>query len=107
MVVGSMLELGAHSAALHRESARAIADADVDLIVGTGLFVDAFSPLAGELGDRLILAGDADEVFEPLAARLAGDEVVLLKGSRGVALERLIPRLERRFGGDGATGNGG
>jgi len=29
---------------------------------------------------------------------LRGDEVVLLKGSRGVALERLLPLLEEVFG---------
>jgi hypothetical protein len=30
--------------------------------------------------------------------RLRGDEVVLLKGSRGVALERLLPRFEEQWG---------
>jgi hypothetical protein len=34
----------------------------------------------------------------PLAERLKGDEVVLLKGSRGVALERLLPRFEEQWG---------
>jgi UDP-N-acetylmuramoyl-tripeptide--D-alanyl-D-alanine ligase len=107
VVVGSMLELGPNSDALHRESARSIAEADVDLIVGTGLFVPAFEPLARELGDRLVLAEDADDAFEPMAARMEGGEVVLLKGSRGVALERLIPRLEERYGGSGSTVDGG
>jgi UDP-N-acetylmuramoyl-tripeptide--D-alanyl-D-alanine ligase len=99
VVVGSMLELGPHSDALHRESAREIASADVDLVVGTGLFVAAFAPFADELGDRLVLAEDPEAAFPTMAERMAGAEVVLLKGSRGVALERLIPRLEARFGG--------
>jgi UDP-N-acetylmuramoyl-tripeptide--D-alanyl-D-alanine ligase len=99
VVAGSMLELGPQSAALHRESARALARADVDLVVGIGLFVPALEPLAAELGDRLVLADDADTAFAPMAERMTGDEVVLLKGSRGVALERLIPRLGDRFGG--------
>jgi UDP-N-acetylmuramoyl-tripeptide--D-alanyl-D-alanine ligase len=30
---------------------------------------------------------------------LKGDETILLKGSRGVALERLIPLLENDFAG--------
>lgn len=107
VVVGSMLELGPHSAELHRASARAIADADVDLIVGTGLFVEAFAPDSGALGDRLIVAEDADQAFGPLADRMNGDEVVLLKGSRGVALEQLIPRLEERFGQGRSSANGG
>lgn len=103
VVVGSMLELGSRSEALHRRSAEALAAADVDLIIATGLFAPAFERLAGELGDRLIVEPDPIAAFEPLAARMTGDEVVLLKGSRGVALERLLPELEARFG-HGASG---
>jgi UDP-N-acetylmuramoyl-tripeptide--D-alanyl-D-alanine ligase len=107
VVVGSMLELGPHADALHRESARSIAEADVDLVVGTGLFVSAFEPFAEQLGDKLVVAEDPEDAFGPMADRMTGAEVVLLKGSRGVALERLIPRLEERFGGAGPAGNGG
>ena len=35
-------------------------------------------------------------------ARLAPDALILLKGSRGVALERLLPLIERDFGQSGA-----
>ncbi|NIP80519.1 MAG: UDP-N-acetylmuramoyl-tripeptide--D-alanyl-D-alanine ligase [Gemmatimonadetes bacterium] len=105
-VVGSMLELGAKSASLHRESAVSLAESDLDLIVATGLFVPAFADLADALGDRLVLEEDPEAAFEPMAERLRGDEVVLLKGSRGVALERLMPRLEARFG-DPSTATGG
>ncbi len=104
-VVGSMLELGTRSEALHRSSAEAIARADVDLIVATGLFVPAFEGLRDELGDRLISAPEPAEVLDPLLSRLEGREVVLLKGSRGVALEQLIPPLRERFG-DGSTEGG-
>jgi UDP-N-acetylmuramoyl-tripeptide--D-alanyl-D-alanine ligase len=104
-VVGSMLELGTRSAALHRELADWIARADVDLIVAVGLFVPAFEAILaagrGGLSSRLIMAPDAASALDPLLARLGGDEVVLLKGSRGVALETLLPGLEARFGGDG------
>ena len=109
-VVGSMLELGDRSDSLHRRSAEMLAAADLDLIVATGLFVPAFETLAGradtaELADRLITAEDPVDALAPMAERLRGDEVVLLKGSRGVALERLIPELEARFAA-GPTGKG-
>lgn len=104
-VLGSMLELGPGAAALHREAAEAVAAADVDLIVATGDFVAAFEPLAARLGGRLIRAADAPSAFGPLAERLRGDEVVLLKGSRGVALERLLPLLESRWGTPGPAGD--
>lgn len=98
-VVGSMLELGTQSEALHRASAARIADADVDLIVATGLFVPAFESVRDDLGDRLIAAEDPMDALEPLLDRLSGEEVVLLKGSRGMELERFLPPLKERFGG--------
>lgn len=97
-VVGSMLELGHESARLHRDAARALAGAGLDLIVATGLFVEAFEPLAAGLGERLVCVDDAPAAADALLARLRGDEVVLVKGSRGVALERVIRRLESAWG---------
>lgn len=97
-VVGTMRELGEASADLHRRSAQVLAGADLDLIVATGEFARAFEPLAGELGERLLVAEDPLEAYSPLAGRLTGRETVLLKGSRGVALERLIPRLQADWG---------
>lgn len=105
-VVGSMRELGAESEALHRKSAAALAAAEIDLIVATGDFVRAFEPLAGRLGERLIRAEDPIEAFGLLAPRLRGDEVVLLKGSRGVQLERLLPLFEEAWRAE-ATARGG
>src|SRR5688572_11658909 len=93
-VVGSMLELGSGSGELHERAARLIAAAKVDLIVATGEFVPAFEPLRKELGERLIADQDPLEAWKQLMMRLQGDEIVLLKGSRGVALERLLPHLE-------------
>jgi UDP-N-acetylmuramoyl-tripeptide--D-alanyl-D-alanine ligase len=93
-VVGSMLELGNTSAELHERAAQLIADARIDLIVATGEFVPAFEPLKENLGGRLVTERDPLLSWTALAERLQGDEVVLLKGSRGVALERLLPRLQ-------------
>lgn len=93
-VVGTMRELGPSSVALHRRVARELMDSDVDTIVATGEFVPAFEPFAAELDDRLIAVHDPMAAYERLRPRLRGDEVLLLKASRGEALERLLPRLE-------------
>jgi UDP-N-acetylmuramoyl-tripeptide--D-alanyl-D-alanine ligase len=108
-VVGSMLELGEASAELHRAAAHKLAESPVDVIVATGEFVPAFDALSRSLGDRLILAADPVEAYASLGRRLQGGEVILLKGSRGVALERLLPLLERDWAGgrNGASGAGG
>jgi UDP-N-acetylmuramoyl-tripeptide--D-alanyl-D-alanine ligase len=99
VVLGSMLEMGESAAQLHREAAGAIAALDIDLIVATGDFVPAFEAHAAALGDRLIRETDPLRAYERLAPRLSGSETILLKASRGVALERLLARLEANWGG--------
>jgi UDP-N-acetylmuramoyl-tripeptide--D-alanyl-D-alanine ligase len=97
-VLGSMLELGPRSGEIHRELADDIAQRDLDVIVATGEFAEAFGPHRAALGPRLIAVTDPLEAWEPLRSVLTGGEVVLLKGSRGVALERLLPRFEEEWG---------
>src|SRR5690606_2861132 len=94
----TMKELGAESARLHEETAADVAASDVDLVVATGDFVAAFDAHVHALGDRLIRETDPLEAYARFAGRLRGDEIVLLKGSRGVALERLLPRFEEQWG---------
>ena len=97
-VLGSMLELGPRSGELHQEIADNVAAQDIDVVVATGQFADAFGPHRAALGSRLITAADPLSAGESLLGLLRGDELVLLKGSRGVALERLLPRFEERWG---------
>ncbi len=93
VVVGSMLEMGAESERVHREMAQAILDEDPFLIGAIGDFVQAFSSLGGQVGDRLVTAEDVESLGRGIGARLRGNECVLLKASRGVGLERAIPFL--------------
>ena len=67
-----------------------------DVLAVIGEFVPAIEPYRAALGDRLITAPDAAALGPILAARLSGGELVVLKGSRGVALERLLPDLAAR-----------
>ena len=91
-VLGTMRELGAASERLHEEIARRALESPVELIAGVGDFATMFRRLAN--GDRrLVTADDAEALWPLLAERLAPDAVVLLKGSRGVRLERLVPHL--------------
>lgn len=97
-IVGSMLELGTGSADLHRKGAQEIAAKNFDIVVATGEFANAFASSAAEMQGRLIIEPDPLAAFAALAPRLQGDELILLKGSRGVALERLLPEIEKTMG---------
>ena len=68
----------------------------VDLLAAVGDFVPALAPYAERLGERLLTAGDVPALAPRLSAMLRGDEVVVLKASRGVALERILPALTAR-----------
>ena len=93
IVVGSMLELGPESGKLHAAAAAEIAALGPALVAGVGEFAPAFEPYRQALGDRLLTAPDAVALGPKLRAALRGDEVVLLKASRGVGLERVLRHL--------------
>jgi UDP-N-acetylmuramoyl-tripeptide--D-alanyl-D-alanine ligase len=95
-VAGTMRELGAETAWLHADVARELVDLEPDLLAVVGDFVPALAPHAARLGDRLVSAPDAPAIGPLVAARLRGDELVVLKASRGVALERILPHLLAR-----------
>ncbi len=93
VVVGTMLELGPESARLHAEAAREIAQRKPALVAAVGTFARVFEGQREALGGRLITAADADALGPKLKSALRGNELVLLKASRGVALERVLNYL--------------
>jgi UDP-N-acetylmuramoyl-tripeptide--D-alanyl-D-alanine ligase len=91
-VIGTMLELGDETERLHREVARDALAAPFDVVAGVGLFAEALLAEAPE-DPRVITAPDAEALWPLLEPRLAPDAFILLKGSRGMRLERLVPHL--------------
>ena len=93
-VLGTMLELGDRSVELHQQVAARAAALKLDGVV----LVDgrdegqAMANVASGL-DRLALVATPEAAAAPLGQWLQAGDVVLLKASRGVALERLIPLL--------------
>lgn len=91
-VLGTMRELGPQGPRLHEEIARRALDARIDLVAGIGEFADALRAV-GTGDGRTIVAPDVDELWALLEPRLERDAVILLKASRGVRLERIVPHL--------------
>jgi UDP-N-acetylmuramoyl-tripeptide--D-alanyl-D-alanine ligase len=98
-VLGDMLELGADGPRMHREQGAWARECGVELLVTVGpLAEQMIEPFGGE---GLALP-DAQTAAERLPALLNDGDVVLVKGSRGVGLERVVARL-RQTQGDGAA----
>jgi UDP-N-acetylmuramoyl-tripeptide--D-alanyl-D-alanine ligase len=91
-ILGTMRELGAQSALQHREVARAALVSGADLVVGVGDFAAALHAVAPS-DPRVVATPEFDALWPLLAPRLERNAIVLLKASRGMRLERLVPTL--------------
>jgi len=101
VVLGTMLELGDVSERLHREVLADALSRELDLVVATGAFEEAASAVAeprGAAAPEVLAAPDWRSAYPALKARLGGNEVVLLKASRGVAMEGILALLDADFG---------
>lgn len=94
-VLGTMLELGDQSLALHGQVGRRARELGLDglVVVDAGPEGDAMLEAAKGLA-RLVQVRSPEEAADPLLDWLAAGDVLLLKGSRGVALETLMPLLK-------------
>jgi UDP-N-acetylmuramoyl-tripeptide--D-alanyl-D-alanine ligase len=103
-VLGDMLELGAATESAHRDIAALAADtAECCVLIGPH-----FAAAAAQLAlDELAVSAHAawsEQLVADVLAELTPDATLLIKGSRGMALERLLPALDARFG--AAAGDG-
>ena len=92
-VAGTMRELGTEAARHHAAVAAALVGLEPDLLAAVGEFVPALARYSDKLKGRLISAPDATSMGPLLKAKLKGDELIVLKASRGAALERILPFL--------------
>lgn len=91
IVLGTMRELGAASAQCHADIAGLALASGADIVAGIGEFAEALDNQ--KKGGRVITAPDVEDLWPQLQARLKRDAIILLKASRGVQLERLVPHL--------------
>lgn len=97
LVLGSMLELGELASALHRDVLAEVTQRGLDRIYVSGDFAEVATHIENATAAVVVEAG-VDALGERLRSELTGDEVVLLKASRGVRLEAVVPGLEAAFG---------
>lgn len=94
-ILGEMLELGSAERRYHRELGAAAADLGFDLVVGVGALTTDLVAAADSGGARTVWFEDSDTAGAG-ARRLIGEgDVVLVKGSRGSALEHVVAALRQ------------
>jgi UDP-N-acetylmuramoyl-tripeptide--D-alanyl-D-alanine ligase len=97
-VIGDMLELGEKELDFHRDTGRAIPTSDVDVVIGVGPRSKALLDGAREAGfgdERLHHFDDAQSAGEFLKTFIRPGDLVLVKASRGIGLDRIIAMLEK------------
>ncbi len=98
VVAGEMLELGRDEAAIHRQAGRDIAALAIDALIGVRGLASNLVEGAKEAGlADAEFAKDSDAAADALLDRIREDDLVLVKGSRGVRTEKVIERLLENF----------
>ena len=93
-ILGGMFELGAGAREYHREAGALAGEVGVDLLVCVG--EEARWYAEGFTG-KVLFYEDAEAAAEGVEGELRGGDYVVVKGSRGVGLERLTQRLKEKL----------
>jgi UDP-N-acetylmuramoyl-tripeptide--D-alanyl-D-alanine ligase len=92
IVLGTMRELGDASDRCHDDISRLAVESGADVIGGVGEYVKSFRRVAPD-DSRLVLAENVADLWPLLSPRVSRNAVILLKASRGVQLEQLVPHI--------------
>ncbi|HTG88061.1 MAG TPA: UDP-N-acetylmuramoyl-tripeptide--D-alanyl-D-alanine ligase [Pyrinomonadaceae bacterium] len=98
VIAGEMLELGPDEASLHRSAGREIAETGVNMVWGVrglGKEIAAGASEGGVNATRFFNSSE-DAAAEVVKEVKEGD-LVLIKGSRGVATDKIVAALRERF----------
>ncbi|MEE8138276.1 MAG: UDP-N-acetylmuramoyl-tripeptide--D-alanyl-D-alanine ligase [Thermoanaerobaculia bacterium] len=97
-VLGDMLELGEQAPRFHREAGRAAARLGFSPVVGVGELARSLVESAEAAGSEGRWYASAEEAATGLAGGISAGDLVLVKGSRGMALERVVRVLTTPLG---------
>ena len=101
LALGEMLELGPESAVWHRRVGRMAARIEPHLLAAVGAGARPFLEGAREAGladGRTLYFGTSEEAAEYLCGFICSGDFLLIKGSRGVGMERIAALLEEGKG---------
>jgi UDP-N-acetylmuramoyl-tripeptide--D-alanyl-D-alanine ligase len=96
VVAGEMLELGSAGEELHRAAGRHIAGKKIDVLLGVRGLAQAMVESARDAGICAEFLASSEEAGEWLAREARDGDLVLLKASRGVKLEKALETWKMR-----------
>jgi UDP-N-acetylmuramoyl-tripeptide--D-alanyl-D-alanine ligase len=105
-VLGEMAELGEQAQSEHDRIGRLVSRLGIDRLVGVGELGEAVvraARMEGMWPEEAIAVADAEAALAMLESWLEPTDVVLVKASRVIALDRVAERLLRGTGGGQAT----
>ncbi|MCH8193170.1 MAG: UDP-N-acetylmuramoyl-tripeptide--D-alanyl-D-alanine ligase [Planctomycetes bacterium] len=100
-ILGEMAELGADSQSLHEVLGQRIAEAEVDLLIAIGPLVKFTAQSASSLHAKELQIAWFDDTIsacQSLTSLIQDHDVVLVKGSRSVGLEKAVETLKEMVG---------
>ncbi len=96
VVAGEMLELGPAGEEMHRRAGQHVADKKIDVLLGVRGLAQAMVEDARQAGILAEFVATSEEAGDWLAREARDGDVVLLKGSRGVKLEKALETWKAR-----------
>jgi UDP-N-acetylmuramoyl-tripeptide--D-alanyl-D-alanine ligase len=96
VVAGEMLELGPTGEELHRQCGRHIAEKSIDVLVGVRGLAQHMVEAAKKVGTQAEFVASPEEAGQWLAREARDGDVILLKASRGVKLEKALETVVGR-----------
>ena len=98
VIAGEMLELGPDEASLHRDVGREIAQSGIHSLWGVRGLAREIVAGASEAGMAVTKFFDSsDEAAAELMKEVREGDLILVKGSRGVATDKVVKALKERF----------
>ncbi|HEX6046594.1 MAG TPA: UDP-N-acetylmuramoyl-tripeptide--D-alanyl-D-alanine ligase [Pyrinomonadaceae bacterium] len=98
VVAGEMLELGPDEASLHRDAGREIAASGVNVLWGVRGLAQEIMEGAAEAGVRETrFFNSSEEAATEIVKEVKEGDLILVKGSRGVATEKVVNALREHF----------
>lgn len=100
-VLGDMLELGKNASQCHREVGLTAAQYKVDKLFAFGAHAADIAAGANEAGmnsGRILTYTDMDQLKKDVLRFLSQGDIILIKGSRGVQMERVTEYLKDEIG---------